>query len=108
MPTQETLDSDGGGKEEPLGYSNTADLAKPPPELVEQPVWGIDCYTRNNILACLETDFDHETALLFIEKWLLPAINACPVSLAHDILNATRLLEAVPSTHLTLPTIYDV
>jgi hypothetical protein len=95
-PTPETVGSDGGGKEGPVGYSKSADLAKPPPELVEQPVWGIDCYTRCNILACLETDFDHETALLFIEKWLLPAINACPVDLAHDILNATRLLEGLP------------
>jgi hypothetical protein len=95
-PTPETLGSDGGSMEGPVGDSKSAELAKPPPELVEQPVWGIDCYTRNNILACLETDFDHETALLFIEKWLLPAINACPVSLAHDILNATRLLEGLP------------
>jgi hypothetical protein len=96
MPTPETVGSDGDGQGEPVGYSKSADSAKPPPELVEQPVWGIDCYTRCNILACLESDFDHETALLFIEKWLLPAINCCPVNLAHDISNATRLLEGIP------------
>lgn len=66
------------------------------PEVVEQPVWGIDCYTRRNICVCLETEFDSETALLFVEKWLLPAINACPSDLGHEISNATRLLEGLP------------
>ena len=66
------------------------------PELVEQPVWGIDCYTRRNISICLETEFDAETALTFVEKWVLPAINACPPELAHDLCNATRLLEGLP------------
>ena len=66
------------------------------PELVEQPVWGIDCYTRRNISICLESEFDAETALKFIEKWLLPAINACPPDLAHDLSNAARLLEGLP------------
>lgn len=66
------------------------------PELVEQPVWGIDCYTRRNILICLEIDFDADTALTFVEKWLLPAINACPVDLAYNIANAARILEGLP------------
>lgn len=67
-----------------------------PPEIVEQPVWGIDCYTRRNITVCLQTEFDPRTSILFIEKWLLPAINACPVELAQDISNAAKLLEGVP------------
>lgn len=70
--------------------------AKLEPEIVEQPVWGMDCYTRCNILSCLEIEFDPATALLFIEKWLLPAINACPENLAHNISNAARILEGLP------------
>ena len=58
------------------------------PELVEQPVWGMDCYTRRNIALCLESEFDAETATAFVEKWLLPAIIDCPAELAHDISNA--------------------
>jgi hypothetical protein len=61
-------------------------------DIIEQPVWGIDCYTRRNIIHCLEIEFDETIALLFIEKWLLPAINACPDDLAHDIANAARIL----------------
>jgi [histone H3]-lysine4 N-trimethyltransferase ATXR3 len=66
------------------------------PEIVEQPVWGIDCYTRGNILNCLNIEFNPQTSLLFVEKWLLPAINACPDSLAHNISNAARILEGLP------------
>eukprot|EP00980_Cylindrotheca_fusiformis_P029509 scaffold23496_cov188-Cylindrotheca_fusiformis.AAC.7 len=73
-----------------LGDSSTA------PEIVEHPVWGIDCYTRRNISICLETEFDSDTVLTFVEKWLLPAINACPVDFAHDISNAARILEGLP------------
>jgi hypothetical protein len=66
------------------------------PEIVEQPVWGMDCYTRKNISICLESKFDSDTILIFLEKWLLPAINACPVDLAHDLSNAARILEGLP------------
>jgi len=66
------------------------------PELVEQPVWGLDCYTRRNVTMCLESELDSETSIAFVEKWLLPAINACPVELAHDIKYATLLLEGLP------------
>ena len=68
------------------------------PEIVEQAVWGIDCYTRRNITLCLQVEFDSDTCILFIEKWLLPAINACPVEFAPDIGNAARLLEGLPFT----------
>ena len=65
------------------------------PDIVEQPVWGIDCYTRRNITTCIEIDFDSTIALEFIEKWLLPAINACPATLAHNMINAARILEGL-------------
>ena len=65
------------------------------PELVEQPVWGIDCYTRRNVMICLSVEFDSETALEYIEQWLLPAVNACPANLAHDLSNAARILEGI-------------
>jgi hypothetical protein len=70
--------------------------SSPSPEIVEQPVWGIDRYTRRNISICLETEFDSDTVLAFVEKWLLPAINACPADLAHDLSNAVRILEGLP------------
>ena len=66
------------------------------PDLVEQSVWGIDCYTRRNVMICIEKDLDPETAVEFVEKWLLPAINACPAELAHDMVNATIILEGLP------------
>lgn len=66
------------------------------PDLVEQSVWGIDCYTRRNIIICIEKDLDAETAVVFVEKWLLPAINACPAELAYDLANAAKILEGLP------------
>jgi hypothetical protein len=75
-------------------YCDTESNISLPPEVVEQPVWGIDCYTRKNIEACVEADFDGVISLEFIEKWLLPAINACPEDLAHDISQAAMFLEA--------------
>jgi [histone H3]-lysine4 N-trimethyltransferase ATXR3 len=82
----------------PICEAQRADAPMPGvlPEIVEQPVWGIDCYTRRNILNCLELEFDPRTSLLFVEKWLLPAINACPEGLAHNISNAARILEGLP------------
>lgn len=74
--------------------ASTGTVSKP--EIVEQPVWGIDCYTRRNISIALETEFPPDMVLTFVEKWLLPAINACPVDLAYDLANATRLLEGLP------------
>jgi hypothetical protein len=79
-----------------LACSPTSSQGPKLPEVVEQPVWGIDCYTRRNITICLTTEFDAQTALVFIEKWLLPAINACPIELAHDIANAALILEGLP------------
>lgn len=70
--------------------------SKPGPDFVVQEVWGIDCYTRRNVTICLETEFDSDTVQTFTEKWLLPAINACPVDLAYDLSNACRMLEGLP------------
>lgn len=66
------------------------------PHLVEQSVWGLDCYTRRNVMACVEKDLDPDTAVEFVEKWLLPAINVCPENLAHDLINAAKILEGLP------------
>ena len=66
------------------------------PEVAEQEVWGVDCYTRKNIMALIESEFSADIALEFMEKWLLPAINACPVNLAYDISTAARILEGLP------------
>lgn len=65
-------------------------------DIIEQPVWGMDCYTRRNIFLFLKIEFDDKTALRFVEKWLLPAINACPNKVAHDIGNAARILMELP------------
>ena len=66
------------------------------PEVAEQEVWGMDCYTRKNVMALIESEFTSEIAIEFVEKWLLPAINACPVDLAHKMSTATRILEGLP------------
>ena len=65
------------------------------PEVAEQEVWGIDCYTRKNVMTLIESEFTPEIATEFVEKWLLPAINACPVDLAHKMSNAAILLEGL-------------
>jgi len=66
-------------------------------ELLEQPVWGIDCYTRQNIMHCLQTNEEYNEHIEnFIEKWLLPALNACPTEQAHNITYAARMLEGEP------------
>ena len=68
------------------------------PQVAEQPVWGIDCYTRKNISSCIETEFSSQVAFQFIEKLLLPAINSCPVDVAHNMNCAARILEGFIST----------
>eukprot|EP00592_Proboscia_alata_P015835 CAMPEP_0194395344 /NCGR_PEP_ID=MMETSP0174-20130528/124369_1 /TAXON_ID=216777 /ORGANISM="Proboscia alata, Strain PI-D3" /LENGTH=861 /DNA_ID=CAMNT_0039191265 /DNA_START=1074 /DNA_END=3659 /DNA_ORIENTATION=- len=69
-------------------------------DVVEHPVWGIDCYTRRNVVRCLteEPDLPIEE---FIEKWLLPAINSCPIEVAHNITCAARVLEGLPPMNKT-------
>ena len=65
-------------------------------EVAEQEVWGVDCYTRKNVMVIIEAEFSPEIAAEFVEKWLPPAINACPVNLAHNMSMAARILEGLP------------
>jgi hypothetical protein len=92
-------EGDGGDSRQALdGKQGASDeMNYESPDVVEQPVWGIDCYTRRKNITtwCIENDFGSSIALEFIEKWLLPAINACPVDLAHNLTNATRILEGL-------------
>jgi hypothetical protein len=80
-----------------------------PPEVAEQEVWGIDCYTRRNIMTLIESEYSPEIAIEFVTKWLLPAINACPVDLAHKMSTAARILEGldVSSTVERDPILHD-
>lgn len=64
-------------------------------EVAEQEVWGLDCYTRKNVMVVIESEFTAEIATEFVEKWLPPAINACPVNLAHKMSMAARILEGI-------------
>ena len=81
----------GGGAEVEQGTHSGFSL----PEVAEQEVWGLDCYTRKNVMALIESEFSPEIAIEFVEKWLLPAINACPVDLAHKMSTACRILEGL-------------
>ncbi|KAL7541614.1 hypothetical protein ACHAXR_011069, partial [Thalassiosira sp. AJA248-18] len=81
----------GGGAEVEQGTRSGFSL----PEVAEQEVWGIDCYTRKNVMDLIESEFTPEIAIEFVEKWLLPAINACPVDLAHKMSTAARILEGL-------------
>ena len=60
--------------------------------LRETPVWGIDCYTRRMIeltiadgLAITSESCDQETVRVFIERKVLPTINALPIESAHSM-----------------------
>ncbi len=81
----------GGGAEVEQGTHSGYSL----PEVAEQEVWGIDCYTRKNVMTLIESEFSPEIAVEFVEKWLLPAINACHVDLAHKMSTAARILEGL-------------
>eukprot|EP00571_Detonula_confervacea_P014493 CAMPEP_0172307760 /NCGR_PEP_ID=MMETSP1058-20130122/8537_1 /TAXON_ID=83371 /ORGANISM="Detonula confervacea, Strain CCMP 353" /LENGTH=3131 /DNA_ID=CAMNT_0013020015 /DNA_START=168 /DNA_END=9563 /DNA_ORIENTATION=+ len=85
----------GGGGEVEQGTHSGFSL----PEVAEQEVWGIDCYTRKNVMSMIESEFTPQIAIEFVEKWLLPAINACPVDLAHKMSTAARILEGLPPIH---------
>ena len=90
------MSADGLDKDR-LNDSSSFFLQRVEPKVAEQPVWGIDCYTRTNVHLCLQTNFDSAIATEFIENWLLPAINSCPIDSAHDIACAARILEGLPS-----------
>eukprot|EP00985_Skeletonema_marinoi_P008563 scaffold3910_cov72-Skeletonema_marinoi.AAC.1 len=46
-------------------------------------------------MVVIESEFTPEIATEFVEKWLPPAINACPVNLAHNMSMAARILEGL-------------
>ena len=61
-------------------------------DVKEVPVWGIDSYTRRNVELCIEDFIDKEKVsakqiVYFIEKRLLPKINAQDLDKAHDMNN---------------------
>jgi hypothetical protein len=62
----------------------------------EVPVWGIDCYTRRMVELSIEDHakelFDPKAVHTFIEKRLLPTINAQSSEMAH---NMSVALEAI-------------
>ena len=63
-------------------------------DLVKTDVWGIDCYTRKNILLAIgDTLSGDEEKNEFIESVLLPAINAQTSDEAHDMRVALRAIE---------------
>ncbi|EJK48860.1 hypothetical protein THAOC_32309, partial [Thalassiosira oceanica] len=72
------------------------------PQVAEQEVWGIDCYTRKNVMTLIEKEFNADIAVEFVQKWLLPAINACPVELAHRMSTAAKILEGLDPMAPTL------
>lgn len=57
----------------------------------EVPVWGIDCYTRRMVELSIEERvkpvglFKIENVRIFIERYLLPAINIQPLDLAYNM-----------------------
>lgn len=76
-------------------------LDKPPlvlgQDIKEVPVWGIDCYTRKMIELAIEDNVETHlrsplTITSFIEKRLLPAINAQPPTVAHNMSAALEYL----------------
>ena len=66
----------------------------------EVPVWGIDCYTRRMVELSIEDHakelFDLKTVHTFIEKRLLPTINAQSSETAHNMSIALEAIVANP------------
>ena len=66
----------------------------------EVPVWGIDCYTRRMVELSIEDHakelYNLKTVHTFIEKRLLPTINAQSTDTAHDMSVALDAIVANP------------
>ena len=66
----------------------------------EVPVWGIDCYTRRMVELSIEDHakelFNLKTVHTFIEKRLLPTINAQSADTAHNMAVALEAIVANP------------
>ena len=69
-------------------------------EVEERDVWGIDCFTRRNIevvLECVEPAslrLSADDRSNFIEKVLLPMVNALPPSQSYDLRHVAAAIEA--------------
>ena len=76
-------------------------------EVEEQAVWGIDCYTRGNIVESLPPALTKEQTAIFIDDYVLPTINSLPHSSAHSLLCTVNALMYpseevhIPKTHKT-------
>mmetsp|Transcript_5214 Transcript_5214/g.10393 ORF Transcript_5214/g.10393 Transcript_5214/m.10393 type:complete len:1956 (+) Transcript_5214:214-6081(+) len=71
-------------------------------EVEEQAVWGIDCYTRGNIVESLPPNFTKEQIATFIDDYVLPTINSLPHSTAHSLLSTMNLLlYPSPTIHIS-------
>ena len=76
------------------------------PSLKEEFVWGIDCYTQRMIEIAVEDNVDpvyfrKEDIASFIEKKLLPAINAQAPQSAHNMTYALKsIMSSISSTSL--------
>jgi hypothetical protein len=93
-------------------------LSRPKPRLGEQlkeaPVWGIDCYTRRMVELAVEDHvvpaaLNNELAVkTFIEKYLLPSINAQSPDKAHSMSCAVTHLAEVRK-HYRIPLVkYEI
>ncbi len=84
---------------------NEAKVLDSPPlvlgkDIKEVPVWGIDCYTRRMVEISIEDHVDAQlfsplSVASFIEKTLLPAINAQPSNFAHNMRKALEYIYQV-------------
>ena len=95
-------DTGAGSGEAMIQQGNLCKSAGGLPQVAEQEVWGIDCYTRKNVMCLIEREFNADIAVEFVQKWLLPAINACPVELAHRMSTAAKILEGLDPMTPTL------
>ena len=78
----------------------SSSISPPPiPQVSEQPVWGLDGYTRFNIYTLLPSSLDDDMKQKFIEEYLLPTINNLPPLEAHNIIISFNLLLKKPLPH---------
>ncbi len=75
-------------------------------EVLEKPVWGIDTFTRKLIQFMIENKepflYDEEGCKSYIEKKLLPAINAQEPSQAHNMIFALNSIIEVQYSSFTV------
>lgn len=79
------------------------------PDIKECPVWGIDCYTRKMVELVLEDRvpshmYNSKQVKHFIERFLLPAINAQSEENAHNMQFAASYIMKLPNLSETFVT----